>query len=167
MLRLRRRHACRLKQRVEGLRPSGAGRAHGIDPAQVGQAGQINSTEQRAIADERDRAGVFQLIVHLARAVGGVQRSGRGAGQHGRMIGDAELPAVGQEDADHLSRTNAGSHQAACRQLHHLPIGGIGDAAFRNAGGVNDRDLGAVPAAGVQNHIVDELAFGIVEQPGP
>ena len=105
--------------------------------------------------------------MHLALAVSGVQRSRNGARQRGGVIGDAKFPAVRQKDADDLAGTNSGGHQSARRQFHHLAVRGIGDASLGDARGVDDRDLGSVPAAGIQDHVMNKLAFRIIEKLGP
>src|SRR5271165_1629980 len=103
--------------------------------------------------------------MHFAVAVGGIHGGGNGAHHRSRMKGDAELPAIGKVDANHLSRPDAGGNQPVSGALDQVSVFRVADAARWCAGGVDDGDLVAVLPAGVEYHIVDEFALRIVVKP--
>ena len=126
----------------------------------------MDAGEQRAISNEGDCVGGFQLIADFTLAISRIQRGRYRAGQGGGVKGDAELPAVRQVDADYFSGTNAAGHQVARDALHQFGVCAVGETPRRGAGRVDHGDLARVLAAGVENDLVDELAGGIGKQLG-
>ena len=133
----------------------------------AGKPAQVDASEQRAVADERNRVGGPQLMMNLALAIGRVERGRNRSGKRRGVVGNAKLPAIGKEDADGFAGTNSGCHESARHALHQLAVSPVGDAPRRNARGVDDRNLRCMPAARLQHNIVYKLAFGIGEELRP
>ena len=126
----------------------------------------MDAGEQRAIRNQGDCVRGFQLVADLTLAIRRIERGRYRARQRGGVKNDAELPAVRQEDADDFSGTNPAGHQVARHPLHQFGVCAVGETSCRGAGGVNHGDLARVPAAGVENDLVDKLAGGIGKQLG-
>src|ERR1051326_3720630 len=78
-----------------------------INPAQIGQSGQVDACDVSAVGDQANRAGILQLIAHLAFAISGVEQSGYRSGQLDGVERSAEFPRVVKENADHMAGTYA------------------------------------------------------------
>ena len=155
-----------LEERIPRFRAARPWIADGVNVPQRGKPREIHAGKQCAVANESDRVRRLQLIADLALAIGRVHGCRDGPGQGRSVVGDAELPAVRQVNADHLSRANSGRYQTARSAFHQFTVCRIGDAPRGRAGGVHDGDLRRMLAAGIENDVVDELALGIVVEPG-
>ena len=130
----------------------------------AGSPAKIDVFEERAIGDEEGGARVFELKADFALAVSGVQQRRDCSGESGGVIGDGELPGVGEEDGDDFAGVEAGGDEAVGQRLDELSIFCIGEAAA--AGSIDKGGFGGVAAAGIEDDIVEESAGGIGEELG-
>jgi hypothetical protein len=100
-------------------------------------------------------------MMNLALTIGGVQRGRNRARKRRRVVSNAELPAVGKEDADGFAGTYTSGHESARHALYQFAVSPVADAPWRSARGVDNRNLGSMPSARLQHHIVYEFALGI------
>ena len=80
------------------------------------------------------------------------------------MIGDRELPGVGEEDGDYFARLEAGGDKTARQRFDQSGVFGVGEAA--SAGGIDERSFGGVALAALENDIVDEAAGRVGKELG-
>jgi hypothetical protein len=75
------------------------------------------------------------------------------------VIGDGEFPGVGEEDSSDFSGSESGGDEAAGEGFDEAAIFGKSETAI--AGSVSQGCLAIVPAAALEDNIVDEAAGGI------
>ena len=101
--------------------------------------GEIDGFEKRSVADQEGGAGVFQLIANFPLAICRIEQRGDSSGERCGVIGDRELPGVGEEDGDHFAGSESSGDEAAGEALDQTAVFGEGEAAV--AGGVDQRQL--------------------------
>ena len=84
--------------------------ARGVNPAQVGQSRKIDAFDMCAIGDQKYSARVFQLVPHLALAVGRIQQT---SGSHLPTVQHGTSRQNSQELARKMATTSPGFRPAA------------------------------------------------------
>jgi hypothetical protein len=96
-------------------------RARDEDATQRGKSREVHVFEKRSVGDEKNGAGIFQLIANLALAVGGIEERGDASGQRGGMIGDGEFPGVRRKIAITSPGTSPAEIRPRARDSTRLP----------------------------------------------
>ena len=94
------------------------------------------------------------MVANFALPVGGIQESWNCSGERGGMIGNRELPGVGEKDSDDLAGEEPGCHKSAGQGFDMAPIFGVCEPAV--AGRVNQRSAARNAATGFENDVINE-----------
>jgi hypothetical protein len=116
-------------------------RARVVKTRRVAGVPEIDVFEKRSVGDEKNGAGIFQLIADLALAIGGIEQRRNASGERGGVIGDGKFPGVGKKDGDHFSGSESGGDQAAGKDSTRPHIR---ESETAIAGGVDQRCLAGV-----------------------
>ena len=143
-----------LGQRVAEERRQGGHSVRLADHEQLLHRGVLHGLggdlEEHRDRDQPGRAGVDELVVHLAGRVGGVDRGDHPAGQRDGVEHHAVLGAVRRHDRQHLALGEPGGHQPAGEAANGVVELGVGHRAAGRA--VDERGAVAARAASARTN---------------
>ena len=134
----------------------------GKDAPQSRKAAELHVLKKRRVGDEKNSSGIFQLKANLTLAVGRIQQRGDAAGQSYGVIGNCELPRVGEENGDNFARLQTGGDQAVRQRFDKGAVFGEGEPAVHRR--INQGYLSGVSPATVKHDIVNRTARRICEE---
>ena len=85
-------------------------------------------------------------MTNFAFAVGGIEEGRNCSSESGGVVGDGELPGIGEENRDDFARLESGAYKSAGQGFDQLAVLGVGEAAVARR--IDERGFSGKATAG-------------------